>query len=302
VKKQNIQNSKFKVNQISSLTEQETEKLLEVFSYRVSQRQKLYTLQGKRRKRIQEQESSNTSLLGSSKKLEFILLYLKENMNQSTLGHFYNMGQSKVSQWLSFLLPVLHSSLEELGFMPVYQDVYYHENQEDKYLFGDVTEREIPRKTCYEAQKEDYSGKQHKHTEKNFALCDENSYIHFISASYTGSTHDKTIFDDLSINTGAVPFLMDLGFLGAEKSSDVILLPFKKQKGTDISLVKKQLNQAMSKIRVRVEHAFAGLKRLKIMSQKIRIPSYEKRQIILRIAAALHNFRVNARNPLVFNS
>lgn len=106
------------------------------------------------------------------------------------------------------------------------------------------------------------------HIEKNFALCDENSYIHFISTS---------------------------------KSSDVILLPFKKQKRTDISLVKKQLNQAMSKIRVRVEHAFAGLKRLKIMSQKIRIPSYEKRQVILRIAAAIHNFRVKARNPLVFN-
>ena len=242
MKKQNIKNSKPKDNQLSSLTNEETEKLLAVFTKKVEQRQRMYTLQGKRRKRIEQEESINTSLLGSGKKLEFILLYLKENMNQSTLGYFYEMTQSKVSQWLSFLLPVLESALKELGYMPVYQDVYIHENQSDSYVFGDVTERELPRKVCYEAQKEDYSGKQHQHTEKNYAICDDQSYIHFISASYTGSTHDKAIYDALELDTGAVPFLMDLGFLGTEKDSTEVLLPFKKQKGQELSKVQKQIN------------------------------------------------------------
>jgi hypothetical protein len=302
VKKQNIKNSKPKVNQLSSLTNEEMEKLLKVFKEKVRQRIKMYTLQGKRRKRIQLKESKNSSLLGSKKKLEFILLYLKGNMNQIILGHFFEMSQSKVSQWFSYLLPVLESSLRKLGYMPVYQECYYHKNQKDAYVFGDVTERELPRKTCYKAQKEDYSGKQHQHTEKNFALCNEQGYIHFLSASYTGSTHDKTIFDELNINSGKVPFLMDLGFIGAEEDSNEILLPFKKKKGKKLNKVQQQINQAMSSVRVRVEHAFAGLKRLNIIGQKIRIRSYEKRQSIVRIAAAIHNFRVAARTPIRFYS
>lgn len=79
-----------------------------------------------------------------------------------------------------------------------------------------MTERVIPRKTCYSAQKEDYIGKQDQHTEKNLALCDEHGYIHFLSASYTGSTHDKKLWEDLSINSKGASLLMDLGFLGTE--------------------------------------------------------------------------------------
>jgi len=301
VKKRNTKNSKVKVNQISSLTDRETMELLKIFTKKVEQKQSCYTLQGKRRKRRQKQEYRNTSLLGSSKKLEFILLYLKDNARQSTLGYFYNMTQAKVSQWLNFLLPVLESSMKALSCMPVYQDCYHHANHSDNYLFGDVTERILPRKICKQAQQEDYSGKQHRHTEKHFALCDEVGYIHFISAAYTGRTHDKAIFDQLDIDTGTVPFLMDLGFLGAEQDSTEILLPFKKAKNSTLSKVKKQLNQAMSSARVKIEHAFSGIKRLKIIGEKTRLLSYEKRQSIFRIATAIHNFRIKSRTVHIQN-
>lgn len=291
-------NSTVKVNQLTSLTEQEYEILLETFDYVVTQKIKMYTLQGKRRKRFQQKESRNSSLFGSRKKLGFMLLYLKENMNQSILGHFYEMSQSKVSQWLSYLLSVLEESLKRLGYTPVFQESYYHSNQKDDYVFGDITERELPRKRCYKAQKEDYSGKKRRHTEKNFALCDTQGYIHFMSASYTGKTHDKAVFDDLHIDTGAVPFLMDLGFWGAEDIDNTILLPFKKPKGGKLNTVQQQLNKAMASARVKVEHAFSGVKRLKIMGQKIRIPSYQKRQCIVNIATAIHNLRVSCRNAI----
>jgi hypothetical protein len=280
------------------LTTEEYEILLEKFDYSVKQNMKMYTLQGERRKRVQAEESKNSSLLGSRKKLDFMLVYMKENMNQYTLGYFLKMSQSKVSQWFSYLLPVLEESLKRLGYLPVFQEEYTHCNQKEDYVFGDITERELPRKKCYEAQKEDYSGKKHLHTEKNFALCDQQGYIHFISASYTGKTHDKAVFDDLNINTGTVPFLMDLGFLGSEEVDQTILLPFKKPKGGKLNKVQKQLNQAMASARVKVEHAFSGVKRLKIIGQKIRIPSYQKRQCIFKIATAIHNLRVSSRNPI----
>ncbi len=165
-----------------------------------------YTLQGVRRKYKQKKEPPNSSLIGSEQKLNFLLLYLKEQMNQYTLGHFYKMSQPKVSQWLSYLLPVLEQSLEQLGVMPCYQEQYCHVLEQEGYLAADVTERVIPRKICYKAQKEDYSGKQHQHTEKNLAVCDQQGYIHFLSASYTGSTHEKTLWADYAFKAMEVVY------------------------------------------------------------------------------------------------
>ncbi|MFK7799047.1 MAG: transposase family protein [Aureispira sp.] len=295
MKNKSTNNSRLKVNQLSSLTEQEEGIILELFDKQVSEKQKRYTLQGKKRKRIQLKESKNSSLLGSKDKLDFLLLYLKEQMNQYTLGHFYKMSQPKVSQWLSYLLPVLEQALEELEVMPCYQESYSYPVKESGYLAADVTERVIPRKVCYQAQKADYSGKQHQHTEKNLALCDDQGYIHFLSAAYTGSTHDKTIWDSLCIKNNGICLLMDLGFLGAEKEDNTILLPFKRPPKQELGKVKKQLNEAMGKLRVIIEHAFAGVKRLKIIRQKIRIRDYQKREMIVRIAFALHNLRVKHR-------
>ena len=198
-------------------------------------------------------------------------------MNQYTLGHFYKLSQPKVSQWVSYLLPVLEQTLGQIGVIPCYQETYSHRATEEGYLAGDVTERAIPRKVCYQAQKEDYRGKQHLHREKNLALCNQHGYIHFLSASYTGSTPDKTIWDALSMENNGICLLMDWGFLGAEKQDNAILLPFKKAPKQELGKVKKQLNKAMGKLRGIIEHAFAGVKRLKIMRQKIRIRAYQKK-------------------------
>ena len=287
-----------KVNQLTTLTRKEYEIVLKEFDYRVVQKLKRYTLQGHQRKRIQNRESKNSSLSGSAKKLNFMLMYLKSNMNQSTLGSYFEMSQSKVSQWFSFLVPVLEYSLDRLGYSPVFGFNYEHEDDSTEYLLGDVTDRDLPRKRCYEAQKEDFSGKHHKHTEKNFGICDPRGYIHFLSPSFTGSTHDKPIFDELDIQTRGVPFLLDLGFLGAEED-ETIILPYKKPKGGQLNPVQKQLNKTISSLRVKIEHAFAGLKRLKMIKEKIRIPCYMKRQRIVKIAAAIHNLRVSMRNPLL---
>jgi len=289
-----------KVNQLTTLTAKEYETILKEFDFQVRQRLKRYTLQGYCRKRIQSVESKNSSLYGSSKKLDFMLIYLKENMNQSTLGHFFNMSQSKVSQWFSFLLPALEYSLDCLGYSPVFGSNYRHIDDSIEYISGDVTERELPRKRCYKAQKEDFSGKHRKHTEKNFALCNPKGYIHFLSYSFTGSTHDKSIFDELEMEVGGVPFLLDLGFLGVEEKT--IILPYKKPKGGSLNTVQKQINKAISSLRIKIEHAFAGVKRLKMIRNKIRIPSYSKRQSILKIAVAIHNLRVSMRKPILIYS
>lgn len=79
------------------------------------------------------------------------------------------------------------------------------------------------------------------------------------------------------MENNGICLLMDWGFLGAEKQDNAILLPFKKAPKQELGKVKKQLNKAMGKLRGIIEHAFAGVKRLKIMRQKIRIRAYQKK-------------------------
>ena len=301
MKKKQSNSSRAKVNQLTSLTELEFDKLLFEFDLEVNKKMKFYTLKGTRRKYIPLSESSRSSLFGSRNKLNFMLMGMKENMTQELLGMCFEMSQSKVSEWFSYLLPILESSLDQLGYSPRFGMDYEHKAQGETHLLGDVTEREIPRKTCYSAQKEDFSGKSHMHAEKNFGICAPSGRILFLSYSFSGSTHDKTIYDELTINIGGTPFLLDLGFQGVDENGST-MIPFKKPKGKKLGDVKKQINKAMSKLRVKIEHVFAGLKRLRMLKEKIRIPDYHKRQTIVKIAAAIHNLRVEQRRPLIINS
>ncbi len=264
--------SRVEVNQLRSLTEAEYKILLRAFDYEVTQELKKKTLQGQKRLRIQKQESKNSSLYGSKKKLSFMLEYMKNNMNQVLIGRMYEISQPKVSQWFKYLLPLLEASLVKLGYCPMYGSDYEHKDEQTGYLAGDVMDRILPRKVCYKAQKEDSSGKHHRHTEKNFGLCDSNGYIHFMSDSYTGSTHDKTIFDELNIETNHTSLLLDLGFLGVDEN---IITPFKKPKNRELSITKKQLDKAISSLRVIIENAFSGIKRLK-MIKKSELDAIEK--------------------------
>ena len=201
------------------------------------------------------------------------------------------MSQSKVSEWLMFLLPVLEKSLAQMGFLA--QEGFSYNAQKDiesSYFSADVSEREIARNLDYQAQKEEYSGKQKKHTVKNLVICNDNKEIVFLSELYEGSTHDKTILDDLEIETQGRNILLDLGFQGTEIKEAI--LPFKKPKKQDLSPLQKEINKALSRIRVGVENAFAGVKILHIVANKIRLKCNQVRQRIFRIAVGLYNFRL----------
>lgn len=64
----------------------------------------------------------------------------------------------------------------------------------------DATERCIPRSVCYERQKHHYSGNKKTHrgadyTVKNNLVVDQQHQILFLSSTYLGSVHDKTLAD-----------------------------------------------------------------------------------------------------------
>jgi hypothetical protein len=97
--------SKFRA--LTTLEQIEYDKLYEVFDILISEKLRTVTLKGQYRLFKTEKEPINCSLYCSKAKLDFILMYLKENPNQAYHGQLFKSSQSKVSEWVSYLLPVL---------------------------------------------------------------------------------------------------------------------------------------------------------------------------------------------------
>lgn len=278
---------------LTSLIQEQYEIILPIFDDLVVSKIAQYTLKGARRGYKISQEPRNSSLYGTESKLDFLLLYLKENPNQSHQGLLFEMSQAKVSEWVSFLRPILEDSLRKLGFMPQSGSVFTLDpKSETDYVTIDVVERVVPRKTDYECQKEEYSGKKKLHTMKSLAITDDKNTILYATESFEGKVHDKPILDSISIKVGGVSILGDLGFLGMEEVYENAILPYKKPKNKELTENQKRTNKAISKIRVGVEHAFAGVKRIKIIRNKIRLKGWNVRHSIMMIGMALHNLRI----------
>ena len=283
-----------KIKSLTSLTQIEFDNLYDFFHPLMEQKVLHYTLKGKRRKVPLYKESKLSSLQGSKSKLKFILTYLKEHPTQIFMAYYYKISQSKVSEWISFILLVLLDALKKIGVAPQRGSEFSIPNDLE-YILCDVTEREVNRSTDYQVQKEEYSGKKKTHTVKNLAFSDGKGYIHYLGVTYEGSVHDKTLWDQIKIKNEEINILVDLGFLGVEHDYENVIIPYKKPKNKELKELQKQINKGIASTRVKTEHAFAGIKRLKIVKQKINLKGDDIRDRLMSIATALHNLRVQFR-------
>jgi preprotein translocase subunit Sss1 len=174
----------------------------------------------------------------------------------------------------------------------------FRASEDAGYLVGDVVERLTPRLACKKAQKEEYSGKKKLHTNKNFAISRPDGYVLFLSETYAGSVHDKSIWNELQINIEEHSLLLDSGFEGADKQCPTVITPFKKPKGKELSESKKNVNTGISKKRAIIENVFEMIKRLRMIRDKIRIKGFDKRHLVMRIATGIHNLRIRYKTAI----
>ncbi|MEM9829046.1 MAG: transposase family protein [Bacteroidota bacterium] len=285
--------------QLTSLHPIEFMRLLSVFDPLCQDYFQYHTLEGKPRRIPKFEEDARCSLPGSAQKLLFVLSYLKENPRQHYHGRFFAMQQPRVSKWLKLLLPLLETALQRLKAVPkrfgaalyVFLKTFTH-----YVLLMDATERRIPRSVCYERQKHYYSGKKKTHTVKNNLVIDQQHQILFLSSTYPGSVHDKILADEVGHRYPDHTVLVkDLGYQGYEPDNISVLRPHKKPKGKELSESQKQDNADISRIRVPAEHVMAGVKRLNIVKEKMRLRIEKVRDRVMLIACGLHNFRTTAR-------
>ncbi len=139
----------------------------------------------------------------------------------------------------------LEHALKKMKVMPPVGYQFKEIPPTAEYLLVGVTERQVPRCIDSENQQEDYSGKKKLHTMKNLVIRDERGYLVFVSDTYQGSTHDKSIWDQMQFDFGALNVLADLGFQGAAKDHPNVILPYKKSKNKPLTPLQKDINKAV---------------------------------------------------------
>lgn len=85
---------------------------------------------------------------------------------------------------------------------------------------------------------------------------------------------------------------VDLGFFGIEKDFEFkeLFIPHKKPKGKELTEKQKADNKLLAGKRIAVEHALAGLKRYRILSDRLRMHDFELYDVMLEVCAGLWNF------------
>lgn len=105
---------------------------------------------------------------------------------------------STPSQWLSTVVSTYSWSLSAQKVLPIEKVTNlkdYLETHQIKTIYQDGVEREVPRSTDYQTQKEYYSGKKKQHNVKNNVMTSDTAEVLFVSPTYEGKVHDKKIND-----------------------------------------------------------------------------------------------------------
>jgi hypothetical protein len=288
---------------LTSLTRHEFHNLLEYFETAWQRYYVRYDLRGNPRKRKGYKEHASSSLKGVYLKLFFILNLLKSNQTQEQIGAFFEIAQSKVSEWFKCLLPILLNALRRMKVTPARNSSGLKallEEYQDEILLLDGTERKILRPQDPDVQKDFYSKKKRHHAIKNDLICTLKGHIVYVSDTFEASVHDKKIFDHEPIEcpeNKEISILADLGFLGLNIPGATVFVPFRPSKLKPLTNFQKEVNSLISSMRVYVENQIASVKRLRMLKEKLRVWCYRTRHQIMEAGCALHNLRLSFRSP-----
>ena len=214
-----------------------------------------YTIAGKERIRP-PRIYKNKVFEDTQSMLVFILYYLKNNCLQESHAAMFGMSQPQANLWINLLKKILLKSLKASKSLPCrdFESLQkFLEAGQDVLIDG--SERPIPRPSDDEVQKEYYSGKK-THTVKNILITSMIKKVLYLSPTYEGKAHDKSICDEEQIKF-ELPVILweDLGFIGLNPDNAEVRRPIKKPRKKELDAQQKAFNRQISSKRVKVEHA-----------------------------------------------
>ena len=240
-----------------------------------------------------------SALPASADKLLFVLVYLKAYPLQVVLGKLFGRSTSQANHWLHRLLPVLRAALDSLGVLPERDGGQLAKQPAGSgRLIIDGTERRRQRPKNPEKQAAHYSGKKKAHTDKNVLVASASSRrVLFLGETRAGAVNDKRVADEEGLTYPPDTTLYkDAGFQGYEPAvRETRQAKKKKPRGGALTEREKGVNRKLSRVRVRVAHAIAGVKRSRIVKDVFRNKKPGLSDASMEIATGLHNLRVNHR-------
>lgn len=131
---------------------------------------------------------------------------------------------------------------------------------------------------------------------KNNVICDKSKRIIFLSKTYEGSKHDKSIIDTekWKLPKGIVVH-EDSGFEGHQQKGIIINRPMKKPKGRELTQKQKTANKRKASKRVLVEHSIGHVKIYRIVKDTIRLRKENAKDIVMEICCGLSNWKMKYR-------
>jgi DDE superfamily endonuclease len=124
----------------------------------------------------------------------------------------------------------------------------------------------------------------------------ETCQVCLLSHTYEGKASDKSIAELVGYTLPAGSCLyQDKGFQGFFLPGITIVQPKKTPRGGELTPPEKAMNRRISSIRIRIEHAIGGVKRYRIVKDKIRLLKDGIRDAVMETCCGLHNFRLEYR-------
>ena len=243
-------------------------------------------------------------------KLLLILMFYRLYINYDLLEVLFDSENSQIYRLMKKLEPLIEQAAD-----PYFDGLLRRVNHNsqriktvkefiEKYpdlkdIILDATEQRRQKPQGEGEQRRYYSGKKKQHTLKTGLVVNPAGRILAVTGTVGGRTHDQKLFreDDRyrQLPEQANKY-GDLGFEGMLKDGiPRTRLPVKKRrvKGQTVKLTRKEkeFNRNHARIRVKVEHAIARLKKYNVLSQTYRSAEGRYNRIFRNIAA-LVNFRL----------
>lgn len=286
---------------ITGVTPQEFSNLIPVFSQEyLEEKQKQHDRGSKER----EFGGGRIGFLKTTaEKLFFILFYYKCYPTYDLASLIFDCNRSNACRRQFQLSKVLEKTLMIKLALPVRKmktlEEFFQAFPGAREVFIDGTERPIQRPKDKAKQKANYSGKKKRHTRKNIIISTRKKRVNFLSNTTEGKEHDFTI-----LKTEAPPDLMpkhikkhlDLGFKGIDKQfpGHIISMPKRKPRTKELTQFIKEQNKKKSSVRVLVENALAGVKRLRIVSDVYRNKKKDFDDTAMLISCGLWNYHLDS--------
>ena len=223
--------------------------------------------------------TSNLKTLENEVLMAFI--YYRYYITHFLLGMHFGLDASNVCRHLKRIEPLLARAVH------IKKDRSFSSKELDRVLI-DATEIQTQRPK--KGQRKFYSGKKKKHTQKIEIITSTTGKIVGISRAYPGHAHDFKIRKCSDKISRDVIILADSGYQGLQKIHPKTILPHKRRRKCPLTPEQKAHNRTLSSQRVRVEHAFAQLKKFKILSSTYR--NFQKKlHLRFNIIAGIYNLR-----------